>query len=140
MISSQRSELLSAVQELGHRYPEMRFGQLVDGFACMAKGQVAGAVYEVEDEELLITIRQHLANQALRKPAGPEHCHDPVLRQEIIRILEMLSQLYAHWRFGKLVASISAWAGKETPGNVYDVEDEDFLAAARGHLERRSHC
>jgi DNA phosphorothioation-dependent restriction protein DptG len=58
-------------------------------------------------------------------------------RQEILRVLEALSQLYPDMRFGQLVVNISNWA-THTPDAVWDVEDDTFLAAAQSHLERRT--
>jgi hypothetical protein len=61
-------------------------------------------------------------------------------RQDIIRLLEEMSRCYPEWRFGQMVANVAMWAKQPTEPNdtgVWDVEDDEFLAALRGHLERR---
>lgn len=57
-------------------------------------------------------------------------------RREILRTLEALSERYPEMRFGQLVINISNWA-TETPDATWDVEDEEFLAAAVSHLEKQ---
>jgi hypothetical protein len=51
---------------------------------------------------------------------------------ELLEALATLSRRYPHWRFGQLVANIAGWAGQE----IWDVEDEELLAAARLHLQQ----
>ena len=49
-------------------------------------------------------------------------------------LLEVLAELrcrYPAWRFGQLVANVAGWADEE----VWDVEDDALLEAARSHLE-----
>ncbi len=58
-------------------------------------------------------------------------------RLEIFRVLEALSNRYPDMRFGQLVSNIANWAAR-IPDALWDVEDEEFLAAARQHLERRA--
>ena len=51
------------------------------------------------------------------------------------RLLEAISALrsrYPAWRFGQLVANVTDWADQ----NIWDIEDEELLAAAEGHLQR----
>ncbi len=50
-------------------------------------------------------------------------------------LLESIAQLwerYPNWRFGQLVANVAGW----TDVNVWDVEDDQFLAAAQTHLRQ----
>lgn len=67
-----RSDLLRALAELGRRYPEWRFGQLVSNVAGWADVDA----WDVEDEQLLAAARQHLEQAAEREakvgrgPAG----------------------------------------------------------------------
>ena len=58
-------------------------------------------------------------------------------RQEILRVLEALSSVYPDMRFGQLVLNISNWATR-VPEGVWDVEDEEFLDAAKKHLDKRT--
>ena len=51
-------------------------------------------------------------------------------RLELMEALGELSKKYPHWRFGQLIANASGW----TDVDVWDVEDEQLLAAAASHL------
>lgn len=53
---------------------------------------------------------------------------------ELAKALGELRQRYPQWRLGQLIANLAGWADKE----VWDVEDEQLLAAAREHLEQQS--
>ncbi len=54
---------------------------------------------------------------------------------DLVSALAQLHKHYPHWRFGQLVANVAAWAGKDKPGNVWDVSDKDLLQAANAHLK-----
>lgn len=53
---------------------------------------------------------------------------------ELAKALGELQKRYPQWRLGQLVANVAGWADRE----VWDVEDEQLLAAAREHLEQQS--
>lgn len=53
---------------------------------------------------------------------------------ELIGALLELRVLFPDWRFGQLVANLTLAAGRD--GAVWDVEDEQLLAAARRLIER----
>jgi hypothetical protein len=55
----------------------------------------------------------------------------PIDRSELLRALAELARRYPDWRFGQLVSNVAGW----TDVDVWEVEDEELLAAARGHLE-----
>jgi hypothetical protein len=60
-------EVIEALAELRRVLPSMRLGQLIANMATVARGAVAGAIWEMEDEELLAAIRwqlQHLSTTA----------------------------------------------------------------------------
>jgi len=59
-------------------------------------------------------------------------------RQEILRVLDELSQLCPDVRFGQLVVNLAYLANGPTNEAIWDVEDEAFLAAAKKHLENRA--
>jgi hypothetical protein len=59
-------ELVESLAELRHALPTMRFGQLLANMATVARGPVPGAVWDVEDAELLAAIRWQLAELATR--------------------------------------------------------------------------
>lgn len=52
-------------------------------------------------------------------------------RAELMAAIAELCRRYPHWRFGQLVSNVAGWADV----NVWDVEDEQLLAAAQAHLE-----
>jgi hypothetical protein len=52
-------------------------------------------------------------------------------------LLEAIAELcrrYPHWRMGQIVANVAGWADQE----IWDVEDEQLLAAAQLHLQQFS--
>jgi hypothetical protein len=51
-------------------------------------------------------------------------------RSEVLATLAELARHYPHWRLGQLVANVAGW----TNVDVWDVEDEQLLVAARDHL------
>jgi len=57
---------------------------------------------------------------------------------DLFEVLAELRRRYPAWRFGQMIANIAGWADQE----VWDVDDEALLEAARSHLEtaaRRDH-
>ena len=67
-------ELIESLAELRPALPSMRLGQLIANLATVARGAVAGAVWEAEDEELLGAIRwqlQQLASRTVPEDAEP---------------------------------------------------------------------
>ena len=59
------------------------------------------------------------------------------VRKEILHTLRELSECSHGVRFGQLVANLSYLAKGPTNEAIWDVEDEELLAAARKHLEER---
>jgi hypothetical protein len=53
-------------------------------------------------------------------------------RAELLAALSELCRRYPHWRFGQLIANVAGWADQE----IWDVEDEQLLQAARLHLQQ----
>ena len=53
---------------------------------------------------------------------------------ELLAALTQLRTLFPDWRMGQLVANLTQAAGRE--GAVWDVEDEQLLAAARRLIAR----
>ena len=52
--------------------------------------------------------------------------------------LQQLQKLYPEWRFGQLIANVSAWAKGPNAEAVWDVTDEELLRAAEDHLRRHA--
>lgn len=59
-MTSVRQEILKALGELSERYPNWRFGQMVSNVSCWANVPTPEAIWDVEDERFLETIRKHL--------------------------------------------------------------------------------
>jgi hypothetical protein len=53
-------------------------------------------------------------------------------RAELLATIAELSQRYPDWRLGQLVANVAGWADQE----VWDIDDEQLLDAARVHLQQ----
>lgn len=53
-------ELIESLAGLRRALPSMRLGQLIANMATVARGAVPGAIWEMEDDELLIAIRWQL--------------------------------------------------------------------------------
>jgi hypothetical protein len=56
--------------------------------------------------------------------------------EELIGALSELRVLFPDWRMGQLVANLVTAAGGTDAGAIWDVEDEQLLAAARRLIER----
>jgi hypothetical protein len=59
------------------------------------------------------------------------------VRREVLQVLSDLSECCPDVRFGQLIANLSYLAKGPTNEAIWDLEDEDLLAAARKHLEER---
>lgn len=57
-------------------------------------------------------------------------------RDELLRLMGELSEAAPNLRFGQLVANLATLALGAKPEAVWDVEDEELLAAAQRLLER----
>lgn len=60
-------DLIESLAELRQALPSMRLGQLIANMATIARGAVRGAIWDMEDEELLRAIRWQL--EQLSSPA-----------------------------------------------------------------------
>jgi hypothetical protein len=59
------------LEELSEACPEYRFGQMIANLAMLARGDAEGAVWDMEDEELLLAARKHLENWSRRQVPVP---------------------------------------------------------------------
>jgi hypothetical protein len=55
-------------------------------------------------------------------------------RQDILRLLQRLSELTPDVRFGQLIANLSYLVIGPTNEAIWDMEDEQLLAALRKHI------
>ena len=56
--------------------------------------------------------------------------------QELVGALAELHSLFPDWRFGQMIANLTTAVGATEAGAIWDVEDEQLLAAARRLIER----
>jgi hypothetical protein len=67
MSNSVRGELLSRLGDLSRACPEMRLGQLIANLAVVARGTEPGAIWEMEDEEVLAAVNWQIAELLSRR-------------------------------------------------------------------------
>jgi hypothetical protein len=54
-------------------------------------------------------------------------------QDELLEAVAALRRRYPDWRLGQLIANVAGWADQD----LWDVEDEQLLEAARSHLRQR---
>jgi hypothetical protein len=59
---------------------------------------------------------------------------DERTREELLAALAELSRRRPQWRLGQTLANVAMAAGRLDAGGVWDLEDEEALAAVRGML------
>jgi hypothetical protein len=59
------------------------------------------------------------------------------VKRDILVALGELSEAYPDWRFGQMIANLAVAARGPTVDSIWDVEDDELLAAINRHLERR---
>jgi hypothetical protein len=59
------------------------------------------------------------------------------LRQDVLLALSALSEAFPEWRLGQMVANLAVTARGATVESIWDVEDDELLAAINQHLDRR---
>ena len=57
------------------------------------------------------------------------------LREDLLSALAELGRLRPEWRLGQTLANLARTAGRLDAGGVWDLEDEEALAAARTLIE-----
>jgi hypothetical protein len=63
------AELFDRLDQLIERFPDIRLGQLICNLTVMAGKTDPGAVWDIEDEELLAAAQELLRQQAERESA-----------------------------------------------------------------------
>jgi len=74
MINPVRQEVLRQLGRLSELTPDLRFGQLIANLAFLAAGPWDQTLWDLEDEQLLVAIRQQVADLSERQ----ESVADPV--------------------------------------------------------------
>jgi len=59
-------------------------------------------------------------------------------RLELLEALSRLSQVRPEWRLGQMLANVAMTAGRLESSGVWDLEDEEALAAAKTLIEQHS--
>lgn len=59
-------------------------------------------------------------------------------RLELLDALTQLSRIRPQWRLGQTLANLATTAGRLEAGGVWDLEDEEALAAARTLIQQHS--
>ena len=59
-MTTTRQEIFKALAEMSERYSEWRFGQMVANVSFWAKGPTTQAIWDVEDQQFLETLKKHL--------------------------------------------------------------------------------
>jgi hypothetical protein len=72
MSTSEAEELIEAMSELRALFPDWRMGQLVANLVTAAGGTDAGAIWDVEDRELLVAARRLIERNRGRSAVYPE--------------------------------------------------------------------
>ena len=62
MTNPTRQEILRLLEQLSELTPDVRFGQLIVNLSYLSVGPSVEAPWDVEDEQLLAAIRQHIAD------------------------------------------------------------------------------
>lgn len=65
-MTTTREELLAYLTELSDAAPDLRLGQLMANLATLAQGAKVEAIWDAEDEELLIAARRLLEHYRSR--------------------------------------------------------------------------
>ncbi len=69
MTTPTRKDLLQTLEELGNRFPDVRFGQLVVNVCNAVPEPALDSIWDVEDADLLAAARQFLDELASQETA-----------------------------------------------------------------------
>jgi hypothetical protein len=67
MIDATRQEILRHLQGVCELAPDMRFGQIIANLAFLAAGPWDQTLWNLEDEQLLAALQQHLGDLTRRQ-------------------------------------------------------------------------
>jgi hypothetical protein len=77
----------------------------------------------------------------LHLPGGRRDGVDPMTEETRAELLDALAELgreHPNWRLGQLVSNLAMAAGRLDAGGVWDLEDDEALAAVQRLLRRRA--
>ena len=61
-----------------------------------------------------------------------------LIREDLLSALTELGRIRPEWRLGQTLANLAMTAGRLDAGGVWDLEDEEALAAARVLIEQHA--
>lgn len=73
MIDPIRQEVLRHLERVSELAPEVRFGQLIANLAFFAAGPWDKSLWDLEDDQLLAALKQHLADLSRRQQNTARH-------------------------------------------------------------------
>jgi hypothetical protein len=77
----------------------------------------------------------HVDPATLHVPGGRRDGVDPMnteeTRAEVLEALSELGRAHPNWRLGQTLSNLAMAAGRLDAGGVWDLEDDEALAAAR---------
>lgn len=76
MFTKPRQEILRLLARLSELTPDVRFGQLIANLSYLAIGPTNEAIWDMEDEQLLAAIHQHIADLSDRAAADAPNAVD----------------------------------------------------------------
>jgi hypothetical protein len=65
-VNKSRTEILSLLGSVSELTPDVRFGQLVANLSYLAVAPTAEAIWDMEDEELIVALKKHLSDLSNR--------------------------------------------------------------------------
>ena len=127
MTDPTRDELFDTLASLLEIYPQFRASQALCVFA-------GAAVWDAGDDSLLAGARRYHAALVARGIGTDgvwrgDPASDAATRAGLLAALADLARRHPHRTLGRLVGDLADRAGS----NVWDVEDDQLLAAARTH-------
>ncbi len=67
MIDNNRQEILKLLEKVSELAPDVRLGQLIANMAFLAVGPWDQTLWDLEDDQLLLALRQHVADLSQRQ-------------------------------------------------------------------------
>ena len=65
-MTPERQEILRLLERLSELTPDVRFGQLIANLSYLAVGPTNEAIWDMEDDQLVVAIRRHIADLSER--------------------------------------------------------------------------
>jgi hypothetical protein len=59
--------------------------------------------------------------------------------EQLLAAIAELQSIFPDWRMGQLIANLTQAAGRDSDGAIWDVEDDELLAAARRLIDGNRH-